>query len=403
MELFSDHIPLMKPWIEGEECAAVVEALRSGWISQGPKVAEFEAAVAGWVGAPHALATNSATSALHLALQVAGLPRGGKVVAPSHTCMATVNALYLAGGTPVFADIDSRTFNLLPEAVEAVLGGDVWGVLLVHQVGLPADIRAFRRLCKRRGLHLVEDAATAFGARYGDKRLGAHGQPTVYSFHPRKMITTGEGGMVMLWNAAADDRARRLRSAGANISDLARHQARGALQQTYPEPGYNYRLTDLQAALGLAQLGRVEAMLSLRREQAWYYDEQLASLDQVLPPYVPEGVEPSWSSYCVTIPSATSRTVTEVLGDLAAQGISARRGIQPLHREPFFRESHGHLDLPNTEAAAERTLFLPIFPGLTRPEQDRVVAALTASVRRRLRGVTVAVRNASPRRREVGE
>jgi perosamine synthetase len=385
MSYFQDHIPLLKPWIDEDELQAVHEVLCSGWLSQGPVVQRFEAAIGAMVGAPHAVATNSATTALHLALQVSGLLPGDKVIVPAHTCMATVNAIILTGGIPIFADIDSRTFNLDPIAAEAALEEGVRAILLVHQIGLPANLEAFRQLATRHQLLLIEDAATAFGARYDGQHLGAHGNPTVYSFHPRKMITTGEGGMVILWRADQDERARRLRAAGASISDFERHQAKGVLQQTYPEPGYNYRLTDIQAAIGLAQLRKLEKMLEMRRSQAAYYTNHLAAFEEVLPPYVPPEAMPSYSSYCVTIPEATPDIITHLLDDMAEAGISCRRGIQPLYREPYFQASHANMYLPNTETAAAKTLFLPIFPGLTESEQDRVLHTLARTVRRHLR------------------
>ncbi|HXG08804.1 MAG TPA: DegT/DnrJ/EryC1/StrS family aminotransferase [Gemmataceae bacterium] len=382
MANFTDHIPLLKPWIDEEELQGVLAVLQSGWISQGPVTQQLEQAIARLVGAPHAVAVNSATSALHLAFQTAGLRRGDKVIVPAHTCMATVNAIVMAGGVPVFADIDLRTYNLDPVAAEAALDDEVRAICVVHQIGLPADLDAFVALARRRGLILVEDAATAFGAKYRGRYLGGHGNPTVYSFHPRKMITTAEGGMVVLWDDGADEQARRLRSAGASISDLVRHQARGTLQQTYPEPGYNYRLTDVQAAIGLAQLRKLDRMLQLRAEQATFYNAAFARLEEVVPPYVPPEATHCYSSYCVRLPAANEGIITRILEHMAAAGISCRRGIQPLTREPYFAESHRHVDLPNTEAAAAQTLFLPIFPGLTRPQQERVVEALTEAVRR---------------------
>jgi len=382
MDYFADHIPLLRPWIDEDELNAVAPVLRSGWITQGPKVHEFEKEVGALVGAPHAVAVNSATSALHLAFQVAGLKPGDKVIVPAHTCMATVNGFMLAGGIPVFADIDRRTFNLDIAAVEEVMDGSVQAIALVHQIGLPADLDAFWHFARKHQLILVEDAATAFGARYRDRYLGGHGNPTAYSFHPRKMITTGEGGMVILWDEEQAERARRLRAAGASISDFVRHQAKGVLQQTYPEPGYNYRLTDLQAVIGSAQLRKLPKMLEARAYQADYYTGQLRVVDEVQPPYVPAECSHCFTSYCITIPKGSPEIISRILDDMAADGISCRRGIQPLYREPYFQESHQGMYLPNTEAAAAQTLFLPIFPGLTRLQQDRVVKTLIQAVRK---------------------
>jgi dTDP-4-amino-4,6-dideoxygalactose transaminase len=385
MDYFENQIPLLKPWIDDDELREVQEVLKSGWVSQGRKAKQLEDGVAAFVDAPYAVATNSATSALHLAFQVSGLTRGDRVIVPAHTCMATVNAIIMAGGTPVFADIDPRTFNMEPECAAAVLDDRVSAITVVHQIGLPADLDGFRALAQRHGVFLVEDAATAFGAKYRGRYLGSYGNPTVYSMHPRKMITTGEGGMLMLFNQEWDERARRLRSAGASISDLRRHDARGTLQQDYPEPGYNYRLTDIQAAVGVAQLRKASRMLEMRAEQARFYDSALRDIEEVLPPYVPPYATHCYSSYCITIPKGTTAIVTGILAHMAECGVSCRRGIQSLCHEPYFRDTWKDIVFPNTDAMAERTMFLPIFPGLTQKQQMQVVSALKDAVAKHVR------------------
>jgi dTDP-4-amino-4,6-dideoxygalactose transaminase len=252
---------------------------------------------------------------------------------------------------------------------------------VVHQVGLPARIDAFEKLAREHGLKLIEDAATAFGARFQGAYLGARGNPTCFSFHPRKMITTGEGGILLLASERQAERARALRSTGASISDLVRHQARGMLQQVYHEAGFNYRMTDIQAAIGLVQLSRLAKMLKLRAEQARFYDEHLGSLDELCCPLVPEGSTHCYSSYCIQLRPGARRSRDEILEGLADRGISCRRGIPPLYKEPFFRERFPDLHLPVSEEVARTTLFLPIFPGLTREQQVRVVAALKELLR----------------------
>ncbi len=379
-DLFADQIPFLKPWVGEEEVEAVREVILSGWLSMGPKTAEFERAVASLVGAQHGVGTNSATTALYLMLRVAGVEPGDEVLCPSFTCMATANAILLAGASPRFVDIDPRTFNMDPESAEAQLTPRTRAIMLVDQIGMPADLDAFITLSRRYDLLLVEDAATALGARYKKRPIGAWGVPACFSFHPRKMITTGEGGMLMTDNEAWAARARIIRSAGASVSDLKRHQAKGVILQEYPEAGTNCRLTDMQAAIGLIQLQRLPDILTQRKHQADYYDHATAEIDEVEPPFVPPYAEPAYSSYCIRLTPSCRVGAHSVITRMAERGVSCRHGIQPLHHEPYFRDSMAGLQLPESEAAARETLFLPIFPGLTRESQEVVVDALRASM-----------------------
>lgn len=379
-DLFKDQIPLLRPWLGEEEVQAAAEAIRSGWISQGPKVMEFEQAVADWVGVRWGVATNACTSALHLTLRLSGVREGDEVVVPSFTCMATANAIHHAGGRPVFADIDPRTFNLDPESAEAALTPRTKVILVVHQIGLAADIEPFQQLALRRGLALVEDGACSLGATCRGKRVGALGAPTCFSFHPRKMITTGEGGLIATGDEQLAAKARVLRATGASSSDLERHSAKGLLVQQYEDFGYNYRMTDIQAAIGLVQLRKLDAMLLERAAQARYYGEALSKLDEIEPPYVPEYATHAYSSYLIRLRASCPVSRDEMLGSMARKGISCRVGIQPLHKEPFYREAWRGAALPHTEDAACTTMFLPIFPGLEAEQQRQVVAAIKDAI-----------------------
>lgn len=379
-ELFDDHIPLLRPWLGEEEVEAVADVIRSGWIALGSKTAEFEEAVAEYAGVKYAAATNSCTTALHLALRLSGIEYGDEIIIPSFTCMASANAIHMAGATPVFADIEPRTFNLDPESVERSITPNTKGILAVHQIGLPVEIDQLQAIAKRRGLVLIEDGACTLGAEYKGRKVGSLGSPTAYSFHPRKMITTGEGGMIVSDDAEFIEKAKMLRSTGASISDLVRHQAKGTLIQEYQEYGYNYRLTDMQAALGLVQLRKIDKMLEERRSQARKYDEALADIEFLTPPYVPPHMVHSYSSYLVTLDSKAPISRDDLLNTMAAHGISCRIGIQPLHHEPVYAKRFGDLNLPHTEAAAKSTIFLPIFPGLTQENQERIISVLRTAV-----------------------
>lgn len=379
-DLFSDHIPLLKPWVGEEEYMAVREVILSGWLSLGTKVAEFEKQVAEYVGASYGVATNAATSSLHLALLVSGIQPGDEVIVPAHTCMATTNSICHAGATPVFCDINPDTFNMDPEHVEQLVGHKTRAIMVVHQIGLPADLHALMEIGKRHELKVVEDAATAIGAKYKGRRLGGWNNPTCFSFHPRKMITTGEGGMLMLEDREKTERAQILRSAGASISDLVRHQAKGILQQQYFEVGYNYRLTDIQAAIGLVQMQKISSILEQRAKQALFYTAELSPLEEIQTPHVPEYAEPAWSSYCIKLRPGSKVNRDMLLRGLSEWDISCRRGIQPLYKEPYFASKCQGVCLPATEDAAENTMFLPIFPGLTVKQQKYIVQKIKQSL-----------------------
>jgi dTDP-4-amino-4,6-dideoxygalactose transaminase len=320
-------------------------------------------------------------------LRLRGIGPGDEVIVPSFTCMATANAIHHAGAEPVFADIHPSTFNLDPAAAEQAITSRTRAILPVHQIGLAADMDAFQAIADRHGLALIEDGACSLGATYRGRRVGGLGNPTAFSFHPRKTITTGEGGMIATGDEKLAEKARVLRAAGASISDLERHKAKGVLIQKYEGAGYNYRMTDIQAAIGLVQLGKIHAMLAQRREQARRYDAAFAGIDEVDPPYVPAHATHAYTSYLIRLRSCARVGRDQVLQAMAERGVSCRIGIQPLHWEPFYAARFGHLRLPATEFAARSTLFLPIFPGMTEAQQQRVIAALCESLSSRSREI----------------
>jgi len=371
--LFKDQIPLLRPWLGREEAEAVSEVISSGWICQGHKVMDFEQAIADYIGTKYAVATNSCTASLHLTLIISGIEQGDEVICPSFTCMATANAIHHAGAMPKFVDIDPQTYNPDPSAVQEAITEKTKAILVVHQIGLPADIDAFKKVAKKSNLILIEDAATALGGVYKGKRVGSLGSPTCFSFHPRKMITTGEGGMITTDNFELAEKAKILRATGASSSDLERHKAKGTLVQQYFDVGYNYRMTDMQAALGLVQLKKIDKMIKQRAEQAQLYNEAFAEMDEIAPPYVPDYATHVYSSYMIRLNAKSAVNQFEFLEKMAKEGISCRIGIQPLHYEPFYKNLFGEMDLPNTQDVAASTVFLPIFPGLSEQEQKRII------------------------------
>jgi dTDP-4-amino-4,6-dideoxygalactose transaminase len=369
-------IPITRPLVGEAEAEAVSRALRSGWLTQGPCVAELERTIAAYVGARHAVACSSCTTALHLALHVAGIGPGDEVIVPSLSFIATANAVRYVGAEPVFAEVEPRTYNLDPEAAEAAITPRTRAILVVHQIGMPADLDAFRELSARTGLVLIEDAACAIGARYRGKQIGGNATLACFSFHPRKVITTGEGGMITTDNDAFADRLRLLRQHGMSLSDHLRHGAKEVLIEEYREVGFNYRMTDIHAAIGIEQMKRLDGILARRRALAQRYTEALTELPGVQPPFVPSWAEPNFQSYAIRLTNDFPVERNEALAALLRRGIAGRRGIMTSHREPAYGRDGTYLSLPITEAASDEVLLLPLYPQMTEAEQDRVIQAL---------------------------
>ena len=368
------QIPIMRPWLGVEEQEAAAAAVASGWIAQGPRVAEFEAAFATKLGAAHAVAVSSCTTALHLALVVAGIDSGDEVVVPSLSFIATANAARYVNATPVFADVDIATANLTPASVEAALTPATRAVIVVDQGGMPADVDAIRALCEPRGISVVEDAACAAGSTYRGRPVGADARLAAFSFHPRKILTTGEGGMVVTSDDALAERMKLLRQHGMSMSAADRHAAGGAVIEQYLEVGFNYRMTDIQAAVGIVQLGRLDQVVERRRLLADRYGVGLSGIDGLLLPADPTWGTTNYQSYWVTLPEPIAGRRNDLMAVLAEQGISTRRGIMASHLEPAYA-GHPHPDLPVTEQLTNGSIILPLFHEMTLEEQDRVIDA----------------------------
>lgn len=371
------RINVMQPWLGEEEVAAAAAALRSGWIAQGPRVAEFETAFAAAMQADHAIAVSNCTAALHLSLVVAGIGAGDDVVAPSFSFVATANAPIYVGANPVFADVDPSTGNLTADSVKSALTPATRAVIAVDQGGVPVDLDAIREVCDPLGVVIIEDAACGAGSTLRGRPVGAGADIAAWSFHPRKLLTTGEGGMITTSRADWADRARRLREHAMSMSATDRHRSVLPPAEQYLEVGFNFRMTDMQAAVGLVQLGKLPEMVRRRRELADRYRNALADVPGLRCVADPPDGTGNFQSFWIEIGPAHALDREAVLARLAEAGISARRGIMASHRQPAHADRE-HGPLPVTERLTDNTLILPLFHTMTDDEQRRVIDVLRA-------------------------
>ncbi|WBB69592.1 DegT/DnrJ/EryC1/StrS family aminotransferase [Micromonospora sp. WMMD812] len=370
-----NRIPVMVPRLGEEEAQAAAEAVRSGWVAQGPRVARFEREFAALVGADHGVAVSSCTTALHLALVLLDVGPGDEVVVPSFSFIATANAVRYVGATPVFADVDLDTGNLTVATVDAVRTSRTRAVIAVHQGGVPFDVAALRDAAVGWGVPLVEDAACAAGSTAYGRPVGAGAAISAWSFHPRKLLTTGEGGMVTVDDPEWAARLRRLREHGMNVSAADRHASAQPVLEAYLETAFNYRMTDIQAAIGLVQLGRLAELVTQRRALAARYHDLLADVDGLRPVRDPGHGETNYQSFWVLIGPEYGVGRDEVLAELAAAGVSARRGIMAAHLEPAYA-GVASAPLPVTERLTRDSLILPLHHQLTEDDQRHIVGVL---------------------------
>jgi perosamine synthetase len=387
-------IPVARPWMDEREAEAARRPILSGWVTQGPEVAAFESEFANWVSAQHACAVANCTAALHLALRAVGVQAGSEVVTASHSFIATANSIRYCQATPVFVDIQPGTYNIDPTLVESVITARTRAILVVHQIGMPCDLKAILEIARRHSLPVVEDAACAIGSEilWNDRweKIGKpHGDIACFSFHPRKLISTGDGGMITTSNAEWDRQFRLWRQHGMSVSDAVRHGASEVVFESYEELGYNYRMTDIQAAIGREQLKRLPEIVERRRLLAACYKSLLVDVPGLTLPEQPAWARSNWQSFCVGLPDHIDQV--QVMKTMLEANIATRRGVMCSHREPAFAkepwscgEGPGQCGcgsgtcrrLRNSERAQDHAIILPLYNQIGEADQDTVVEAL---------------------------
>lgn len=387
-------IPIAKPFMGEEEAQATHKPIMAGWVTQGPEVAAFEQEFASMTGAAHACAVGNCTHALHLALLAVGVQPGDEVITVSHSFIATANAVRYCGATPVFVDIQPGTYNMDAALIEQAISARTRAILTVHQVGMPADLQAILTVARQHGLPLVEDAACATGSEIlwnGNwEKIGKpHGDVACFSFHPRKVITTGDGGMLTTNDPALDRQFRLLRQHGMSVPDTVRHKSSQVIFESYDVPGYNYRMTDLQAAVGRVQLARLPYILEQRRALAARYQQLLVDIPGLGLPCEPEWARSNWQSYTVRLPEGCDQR--QVMQSMLDDGIATRRGVMCAHREPAYPAGTwscgvkpGECDCPSgscdrlrhSEEAQDHAIVIPLYVPMNEADQKRVASAL---------------------------
>lgn len=366
-------IAIAKPYLTTEDAQAAYDTILTGWITQGPRVQEFEENFAAYTGAKYAVAVNNCTTGLHLAMIVSGIGPGDEVICPSMSYIASANCIKYVGANPVFAEVNPETYNLDVLDAEKRITPKTKAILLVHQIGLPADIDAFKALCEKHNLKLIEDAACAAGSSYHGKKVGSHSELVCFSFHPRKVISTGDGGMVTTNNEAFYNRMRLLRQHGMSVNDRARHGSSKIIFEDHLEVGYNYRLTDIQAAVGIQQLAKLDWIIGERRKIAEIYLAAFADITGIRLPLEPDGYFTNYQSFSIYLKPECPVKRNDLMQTLLDLGISSRRGVMTSHRETAYKTECAGLSLPATEDACDNSIIIPLYVPMTSEEVKTVI------------------------------
>jgi perosamine synthetase len=373
-------IPIAKPYLTADEAQAAYDTILTGWITQGPRVAEFEEKFAAYTGARYAVAVSNCTTALHLAMIVAGISKGDEVICPSMSYVATANSIKYVGAKPVFAEINPDTYNLDIKDVAGKITSKTKAILLVHQIGMPADIDAFQRLADKQNVKLIEDAACAAGSSYKGNKIGSHSELVCFSLHPRKVISTGDGGFITTNREDYYQRMKLLRQHGMSVNDRVRHESAKVIFEDHVEVGYNYRMTDIQAAVGIKQLEKLDWIVSERRKIAFKYHEAFKNIDCIKLPVEEEGYFSNYQSYSIYLKDNCPISRNELMQKMLDASISTRRGIMTSHRETAYKTECAGLVLPVSEKACDRSIILPLYIPMKEEDVNFVINTFKANV-----------------------
>jgi len=369
-------IPIAKPYLTKEEAQAAYDTILTGWITQGPRVAEFEEKFAKYVGSKYAVAVSNCTTGLHLAMIIAGVSAGDEVICPSMSYIATANSIKYVGAIPVFADVDPVTYNMDVVEAEKKITPKTKAILIVHQIGMPSDIDAYRELCKKHNLKLVEDAACAAGSAYKGGKIGSHSELVCFSFHPRKVISTGDGGMVTTNREDYYQRLKLLRQHGMSVNDRVRHESSKIMFEDHLEVAYNYRLTDIQASVGIKQLEKLDWIIEERRKIAHQYLEALKDINCIQLPFEADGYFSNYQSFSIYLKPNCPIERNDLMQKLLDDGISTRRGIMTTHRETAYKTEYKDAVLPKSEDVCDQSIIIPLYIPMEQADIDTVISKL---------------------------